>query len=148
MEKDEDTYSALKLMAETIDMSSRNDNDEIIGLEYYVNFNVLTDDELAELTQLWERKLAICQKEKLASQFTVVQVFGLIILAMLVAWLSGGIAGAIASIVGVVGMIAMIEDKRVKKAKRNLKDAEKVCNKLHTAARLAGLTSSSMTESG
>jgi uncharacterized membrane protein YheB (UPF0754 family) len=135
MEKDEDTYSALKLMAETIDMSSRNDNDEIIGLEYYVNFHVLTEEELTELTLLWEKKLATCQKEKLASQFTVVQVFGLIILAMLIAWLSGGIAGAIASIVGVVGMIAMIEDKRVKKAKRNLKDAEKVCNKLRSASR-------------
>ena len=94
MEKDEDTYSALKIMAETIDLSSRNDNDEIIGLEYYVNFNVLTEDELGELIQLWEQKLVI------------------------------------ASIVGVIGMIAMIEDKRVQKAKRNLSDAEKVCNKL------------------
>ncbi|HAO23570.1 MULTISPECIES: hypothetical protein [unclassified Methylophaga] len=130
MEKDEDTYSALKIMAETIDLSSRNDNDEIIGLEYYVNFNVLTEDELGELIQLWEQKLVTCQKEKLASQFMVVQVFGLISLAMFIAWLSGGIAGAIASIVGVIGMIAMIEDKRVQKAKRNLSDAEKVCNKL------------------
>ena len=135
MEKDEDTYTALKMMAETIDLSSRNDNDEIIGLEYYVNFNVLTDDELAELIQLWEQRLTTCRKEKLASQFTVIQVFGLIGLAMLIAWLSGGIAGAIASMIGVVGMIAMIEDKRVKKAKRNLKDAEKVCNKLHPYAR-------------
>lgn len=135
MEKDEDTYIALKMMAETIDLSSRNDNDEIIGLEYYVNLHVLTDEELAELTQLWEQKLATCQKEKLASQFTVVQVFGLIGLAMLIAWLSGGIAGAIASMIGIVGMIAMIEDKRVKKAKRNLKDAEKVCNKLRSSAR-------------
>ncbi len=117
---------ALKMMAETIDLSSGNDNDEIIGLEYYVNFNVLTDDELTELIQLWDQKLTACQKEKLASQFTVIQVFGLIGLAMLIAWLSGGIAGAIAS---------MIEDKRVKKAKRNLKDAEKVCNKLHSYAR-------------
>ena len=124
MEKDEDTYTALKMMAETIDLSSRNDNDEIIGLEYYVNFNVLTDDELTELIQLWEQRLTTCRKEKLASQFTVIQVFGLIGLAMLIAWLSGGIAGAIASMIGVVGMIAMIEDKRVKKAKRNLKDAE------------------------
>ena len=135
MEKDEDTYIALKMMAETIDLSSRNDNDEIIGLEYYVNVNVLTDDELTELIQLWDQKLTTCQKEKLASQFTVIQVFGLIGLAMLIAWLSGGIAGAIASMIGVVGMIAMIEDKRVKKAKRNLKDAEKVCNKLHSYAR-------------
>ena len=78
MEKDEDTYTALKMMAETIDLSSRNDNDEIIGLEYYVNFNVLTDDELAELIQLWEQRLTTCRKEKLASQFTVIQVFGLI----------------------------------------------------------------------
>lgn len=135
MEKDEDTYSALKMMAETIDMSSRNDNDEIIGLEYYVNVHVLTEEELAELTQLWEKKLATCQKEKLASQLMVVQVFFLIGLAMFIAWLSGGIAGAIASIVGVVGLIAMIEDKRVNKAKRNLKDAEKVCNKLRSALR-------------
>lgn len=135
MEKDEDTYSALKLMAETIDLSSRNDNDEIIGLEYYVNFYVLSETELAELIHLWEQKLAICQKEKLASQFTVVQVFGLIILAMLVAWLSGGIAGAVASMIGIVGMIAMIEDKRVKRAKRNLKDAQKVCDKLHSYMR-------------
>lgn len=130
MEKDEDTYSALKAMAETIDLSSRNDNDEIIGLEYYPNFHVLSEAELSELIVLWEHKLATCQKEKLASQFTVVQVFALIALAMLIAWLSGGMAGTIASMIGIVGMIAMIEDTRVKRAKRNLKDAEKVCRKL------------------
>ncbi|MDT8311955.1 MAG: hypothetical protein RQ732_10955 [Methylophaga sp.] len=61
----------------------------------------------------------------------VVQVCLLIMLAMFIAWLSGGFAGILASIFGVVAMIAMIEDKRVAITKHNLKDAKKRCERLH-----------------
>jgi hypothetical protein len=126
IERDEDTFDALKDMAEDIYLVSRNHNDELIGIEYYNNLSVLSDDELSQLEQLWHLKSITCHKEKLASQWMVVQVFILISVAIYIAWISGGIAGAIFSIMGVVAMIAMIEDKRVSIAKRNLADARQV----------------------
>lgn len=130
MEKDEDTFEALKTVAESISLSSRNDNDELIGVEYYNHLQVLTPAELAVLNTLWQKRKLHCQKERWASQWMVLQVFMLIFLAMFIAWLSGGIAGALASIVGIVGIIAMIEDKRVATAKRNYRDAEQICLQL------------------
>ncbi|MDX1573821.1 MAG: hypothetical protein R3341_07305 [Methylophaga sp.] len=130
IERDEDTFSALKAVAEDIDLSSRNYNDEIIGIDYYANLQVLTPDQLTILQTLWQQKRQTCLKERWASQWMVVQVCLLILLAMFIAWLSGGFAGILASIAGVVAMIAMIEDKRVSKAKRNLNDAIKVCERL------------------
>lgn len=126
IERDEDTFVALKEMAEDIHLVSRNHNDELIGIEYYNKLSVLTQAELLELEQLWQYKCHTCRKEKLASQWMVVQVFMLISLAIYIAWISGGTAGTISSIVGVVAMIAMIEDKRVRIAKRNLTDARAV----------------------
>ena len=131
IERDEDTFSALQAMAETIDLASRNHNDELIGIDYYANLTVLTQAQLKTLQHLWQLKRQTCRKECLASQWMVVQVFLLISLAMFIAWLSGGFAGIVASIIGVVAMIAMIEDKRVAVAKRNLNDAIKVCARLH-----------------
>lgn len=130
IERDEDTFSALKAVAEDIDLSSRNYNDEIIGIDYYANLQVLTPDQLTILQTLWQQKRQTCLKERWASQWMVVQVCLLILLAMFIAWLSGGFAGILASIAGVVAMIAMIEDKRVSIAKRNLNDAIKVCERL------------------
>jgi len=130
MEKDEDTFAALKEMAEDIHLRSRNHNDELIGIEYYSNLAVLTGPQRRQLEQLWGDKCLTCHKEKLASQWMVVQVFILISVAMYIAWLSGGVAGAIASIIGVVAMIAMIEDKRVQTAKRNWQDAKDVYHHL------------------
>lgn len=126
IERDEDTFAALKEMAEDIHLVSRNHNDELIGIEYYNKLQVLSRTELDELEQLWHRKCQTCHKEKLASQWMVFQVFILIGIAIYIAWLSGGIAGIISSIIGVVAMIAMIEDKRVQIAKRNLADARQV----------------------
>jgi hypothetical protein len=126
IERDEDTFNALKEMAEDAQLSSRNYNDELIGLEYYSNLAVLSDEELNLLVSLWHEKYVTCQKEKLASQWMVIQIFILILLAIYVAWVSGGIAGTLISIVGVIAMIAMIEDKRVAVAKRNLSDARQV----------------------
>lgn len=128
IERDEDTFSALQAMAENIDLSSRNHNDEIIGIDYYANLAVLTPAQLKTLQHCWQLKRQTCLKERLASQWMVVQVLLLISLAMFIAWLSGGFAGIVASIIGVV---AMIEDKRVAVAKRNLSDAIKVCERLH-----------------
>lgn len=126
IERDEDTFAALREMAEDIHLVSRNHNDELIGIEYYNNLHVLSRDELNELEQLWHRKSIICHKEKLASQWLVIQVLLLIGFAIYIAWLAGGIAGTISSIIGVIAMIAMIEDKRVRIAKRNLADARRV----------------------
>ena len=130
IERDEDTFSALLAVAEDIDLSSRNYNDEIIGIDYYANLQVLTAEQLALLQDRWQQKRQTCLKERWASQWMVVQVCMLIILAIFIAWLSGGYAGIMASIIGVVAMIAMIEDKRVAIAKRNLKDAIQVCERL------------------
>lgn len=130
IERDEDTFSALLAVAEDIDLASRNYNDEIIGIHYYANLQVLTPEQLALLQARWQQKRQTCLKERWASQWMVVQVCMLIVLAIFIAWLSGGYAGIVASIIGVVAMIAMIEDKRVAIAKRNLKDATKVCERL------------------
>lgn len=130
IERDEDTFSALKAVAEDIDLSSRNYNDEIIGIDYYANLQVLTPEQIKTLLDLWQQKQHTCLKERWASLWMVVQVCILIVLAMVIAWLSGGFAGILASIIGVVAMIAMIEDKRVAIAKRNLQDAVKVCERL------------------
>ncbi|AFJ03191.1 hypothetical protein Q7C_2052 [Methylophaga frappieri] len=130
IEKDADTYVMLKAVAEAIDLASRNYNDEIIGIHYYARLSVLSDDELSELIALWHQKRVTCLKEKLASQWMVIQILMLIILAISIAWLSGGMAGMVASFVGIIAAIAMIEDKRVSIAKRNLQDAIKVCEHL------------------
>lgn len=126
LERDENTFAALKEMAEDIHLVSRNDNDELIGIEYFNNLNVLSQDELVELEELWHRKKITCHKEKLACQWMVVQVFILIGFAIYIAWLSGGLVGVIASMLGVFAMIAMMEDKRVSIARRNLADARQV----------------------
>jgi hypothetical protein len=131
IERDEDTFSALKEMAEDPQLVSRNHNDELIGIEYYNKLSLLSDEELSLLIRLWHEKYVTCQKERLASQWMVVQIFILISLAIYVAWVSGGIAGTLISIVGVIAMIAMIEDKRVDVAKKNLADARQVYKTLH-----------------
>jgi hypothetical protein len=131
IERDEDTFAALQAMAEDIHLVSRNHNDELIGIEYYQNLGVLTDEQLALLIDLWSQKCTTCYKERLASQWMLVQMFILIGFANYVAWLSGGIAGAMVSAVSVFAMIAMMEDKRVSKAKQNLADARRVLEHLN-----------------
>ncbi|HEC74012.1 MAG TPA: hypothetical protein ENI26_06515 [Methylophaga aminisulfidivorans] len=130
MERDEDTFYMLKEMAEDPHLSSRNYNDELIGLDYYANLSVLSNEEVSLLVSLWHEKYITCQKEKLASQWMVVQIFILVAVASYIAWLSGGIAGTLISIVGVIAVIAMIEDKRIEQAKRNLRDAKQVYHRL------------------
>jgi hypothetical protein len=130
IERDEDTFVALREMAEDIHLVSRNHNDELIGIEYYNNLQVLSTEELDELVTLWHRKKKTCRKEKLASQWLVMQVLMLIAFAIYIAWLSGGMAGTISSLIGIIAMIKMIEDKRVRIAKRNLADASRVCQHL------------------
>ncbi|KKN23421.1 hypothetical protein LCGC14_0905260, partial [marine sediment metagenome] len=92
MERDEDTFYMLKEMAEDPHLSSRNYNDELIGLDYYANLSVLSNEEVSLLVSLWHEKYITCQKEKLASQWMVVQIFILVAVASYIAWLSGGIA--------------------------------------------------------
>jgi hypothetical protein len=124
IERDEDVFTALKDMAEDIHLVSRNYNDELIGIDYYANLTILTDAELNELNKLWHLKTKTCHKEKLASQWMVIQIFLIISSAEYVALKSGGlIVETIAALLGIIAMIAMLEDKRVVKAKRNLQDA-------------------------
>lgn len=130
IERDEDTYSALIEMAEDIHLVSRNHNDELIGIDYYNNLSILSREELDQLLSLWHRKTITCKKEKLASQWMVVQVLLFISFAIYLAWQFGGVIGILSSIIGVVAMIAMIEDKRVRTAKRNLADAKRVYHHL------------------
>lgn len=127
IERDEDTFDAIKEMAENIDLSSRNYNDELIAIDYYNKLNVLSNQELTTLIQLWEAKTRTCYKEMLASRWMVIQIILLLSLVMYVAWLSGGhYAGIIAGMLGTFGMIAMLEDKRPRIAKMNYLDAIKV----------------------
>jgi hypothetical protein len=137
IERDEDTFAALRAMAEDIHLVSRNYNDELIGIEYYNKLELLSNDELTELLQLWQLKSRTCHKEKLASQWMVVQVMLLIAVANYLAWLSGGIPGTLFSILGVIAAIAMIEDSRVRRSKQNLADARRVYQHLldHQQAR-------------
>ncbi len=126
IERDEDTFAMLKEMAEDIHLVSRNHNDELIGIEYYHRLDVLTDEELGTLVQLWERKVRTCHKEKLASQWMVVQLILFVSAAIWMTWQTGGWVAVIATMVGMITMIKIMEDKRVRIAKRNLADARQV----------------------
>lgn len=132
IERDEDTFAELRAMAEDIHLVSRNYNDELIGIEYYNKLELLSDSELTELLPLWQLKCRTCHKEKLASQWMVVQVMLLIAGANYLAWLAGGIPGTLFSIMGMIAAIAMIEDKRVRRGKQNLADARRVYQHLLT----------------
>jgi hypothetical protein len=126
-ELNEDVFVALKDMAEDIHLESRNYNDELIGIDYYSNLAFLTVAELTELIDLWQVKTQTCLKEKLASQWMIIQIFIIISFAEYMASISGGvIVVTIAGLLGIIAMIAMLEDKRASNAKRNLKDAIKV----------------------
>ena len=123
-ELDEDVFVALKDIAEEINLESRNYNDELIGIDYYANLAFLTAAELTDLIDLWHVKTQTCHKEKLASQWMVIQIFIIISFAEYMASISGGvIVVTIAGLLGIIAMIAMLEDKRASNAKRNLKDA-------------------------
>lgn len=127
IERDEDTFDAIKAMAENIDLASRNYNDELIAIDYYKNLDVLTKQQLTALDEVWYRKTRTCYKEMLASRWMVLQIILLLMLVMYIAWISGGhYAGIIAGIFSISGMVAMIEDKRVSIAKQNYLDAVKV----------------------
>lgn len=130
IEKDEDTYSELKEMALDIHLVSRNYNSEIIGIDYYSNFDVLTEKELVELEKLWHKKVNTCIKEKFASNWMMVQIIVISILNILIAWLSHPYAGVIAFVVLMIFILKIADEKRIKKAKRNLADARLVHNKL------------------
>jgi Flp pilus assembly protein TadB len=130
IEKDEDTYSKLKEMALDIHLVSRNYNNEIIGIEYYRNFDVLTDSELKELEYLWHQKVNTCLKEKLASNWMIIQILIISVINIYIAWLSHPYAGIAAFVVLLIFVLKIADEKRIKKAKRNLSDARLVHDKL------------------
>jgi len=130
IEKDEDTYSELKDMALDIHLVSRNYNNEVIGIEYYANFDVLTDAELKELEHLWHQKVNTCLKEKLASNWMMVQILIISVINIYIAWLSHPYAGIVACVVLLIFILKIADEKRIQKAKRNLADARLVHDKL------------------
>lgn len=130
IEKDEDTFAELKQMALDIHLESRNYNNEVIGIEYYRNFSVLTNQELIELEQLWHHKVVTCLKEKLASQWMIVQMCLFAAVSIYFAWLSHPYAGVFAGVVGFISLIKIIEEDRVRIASKKLADARLVYNKL------------------
>jgi Flp pilus assembly protein TadB len=130
IEKDEDTYSELKEMALDIHLVSRNYNNEVIGIEYYKNFDVLTEKELKELENLWHQKVNTCVKEKFASNWMMVQILVISVINIYIAWLSHPYAGVAACVVLLIFILKIADEKRIKKAKRNLADARLVHNKL------------------
>lgn len=130
IEKDEDTYSELKEMALDIHLVSRNYNNEVIGIEYYANIDVLTDDELTELESLWHHKVNTCLKEKFASNWMMVQILVISVINIYIAWLSHPYAGIAAFVVLLIFILKIADERRIKKAKRNLADARLVHDKL------------------
>ena len=120
-------------MAEDIHLLSRNYNDEIIGIDYYANLSVLTLSQLEELEALWHYKVETCYKEKLASQWMIVQVILFVVATVYIAAVTGGkLPGIIAGVLGLLALIAMLEDNRVSIAKRNFSDAKRVYEHLKT----------------
>lgn len=130
IEKDEDTYSELKDMALDIHLVSRNYNNEVIGIEYYSNFDVLTETELLDLEALWHKKVNTCLKEKLASNWMMVQILVISTFSIYLAWLSHPYAGVVAAVVLLIFILKIGDEKRIRKAKRNLADARLVHEKL------------------
>ncbi len=130
IEKDEDTYSELKEMALDIHLVSRNYNKEVIGIEYYSNFDVLTEKELLELESLWHKKVNTCLKEKFASNWMMVQILVISTLNIYLAWLSHPYAGVVAAVVLLIFILKIADEKRIRKAKLNLADARLVHEKL------------------
>lgn len=130
LERDEDTFNELKEMGLDIHYVSRNYNNEVIGIEYYKNFDVLTDEELTELKKIWQQKVSNCLKEKLASQWMIVQVIAFSLFSIYLAWVSHPYAGIVVSVVAVITMIKLLEERRIRIAKRNLSDAKLVYTKI------------------
>jgi Flp pilus assembly protein TadB len=102
----------------------------VIGIEYYKNFDVLTEKELKELENLWHQKVNTCVKEKFASNWMMVQILVISVINIYIAWLSHPYAGVAACVVLLIFILKIADEKRIKKAKRNLADARLVHNKL------------------
>ncbi len=130
IERDEDTYSELKEMALNIHLISRNYNNEVIGVEYYANFDALTESELIDLELLWHNKVITCRKEKYASVWMAVQVILFSLFSIYIAWLSHPYAGIAAAVIALISIMKISEEKRIRRATRNLVDAQLVHDKL------------------
>lgn len=120
------TYEALMASAENTSLSSRNHNDELIGIDYCQLDDDLSDEQLTALQQAWHNKRRRTVKEKVSAQFMIVQLTLLMLAAAVSAWFIGGIIGIITSLVGLMGLFIVIDSKRVTQAKKNLSDAERV----------------------
>lgn len=126
-ELDEDIFEAMKQMADDIHFVSRNYNDELIGIDYYKNLHTLSQQKLQQLDTLWALKCRNCLKEKLASQWFVIQLLILVAVAIYIATISTHvIVGTLAGCLAVGPLVVVLDTKRVRIAKRNLADARKV----------------------
>ncbi|MCX4187510.1 hypothetical protein [Methylophaga sp. OBS4] len=125
--------------AEAVSLVSRNHNNELIGVEFCheLDNDKLTAQQLATLKQAWQTRLSRAKKEKFSAQFMIIQLCTLMLLAVVCAWLIGGVAGVVASLIGISGLMMIIDSKRVAQAKINLKEVETVCVALQKACQSA-----------
>jgi hypothetical protein len=126
-ERDEDIFDAMVVMANDIHYRSRNYNQELIGIDYYRNLHTLSKAQLQQLDLLWAKKARNCYKEKLASQWFIAQLLLLIGVSVYVAMvLNHPFVSVTSFIVSATCAVLVIDDKRVRVAKANLRDARGV----------------------
>jgi len=129
----ETDFEALMAAAEDPSLSSRNHNDELIGVDFCQQLDDLDNEQLTALQQAWHNKRRRAVKEKVSAQFMIVQLTVLMLVAAISAWFIGGIIGIITSLVGLMGLFIVIDSKRVTQAKKNLNDVERVYTVLMAA---------------
>jgi hypothetical protein len=119
-------FDELLSTAESDSLCSRNHNNELLGIDCYQQLSLLSHTQLSRLEEAWQRKRLRAQKEKISSQFMIVQMTLLMLIAVICAWFIGGIVGLITSLVGIFGLFIVIDSKRVSTAKQNLLDADAI----------------------
>ncbi len=133
----ESLYRELLTTAESISLVSRNHNDELIAVEFCHQLDWLSREQLDRLLEAWQQKRSRAHKEKLSAQFMIVQMTLLMLIAAASAWLIGGLIGILASLAGITGLLMVLDRQRVRQAKQQLSDAERICGALEKAAQSA-----------
>lgn len=123
-EGNEALFTAIQAMASHPRLISRNDNDELIAIEYCNALHTLSRGQLYELERLWARKCRLCRREKRASRRFVFQMIVIMAIVFYIALMSAGpLAGAIAGSAGVIVLLKIIDDARIRRASGQLADA-------------------------
>jgi len=126
-------FNELLSNAESSSLSSRNHNNELLGIDCYPELSQLNRTQLSRLEEAWQIKRRRAHKEKISSQFMIVQMIVLMLVSVVCAWFIGGIVGLITSLVGIFGLFIVIDSKRVSTAKQNLLDADAIYDAIKAA---------------